>query len=155
VTGVTIYARLSLSVTLYAPSHSLIDLAADAAHLCDLSVTDCAIDLGSYVRLVGEKDVGLSLEPVDANPGGLFSSGSYGGELFDFGAIGLDRVVTYHAGACIRRSSVRPACGVLVADNAIELRAVFFRDVLVVVEIYGLARRFRPAQDAQQGESDD
>jgi hypothetical protein len=90
VTSVTIYARLSLPVTLNAPSHGLIDLAADAAHLGDLSVTDSAIDLGPHVRLMSEKDVGLSLEPVDANPGGLLAFGSYGGELFDFGAIGLE-----------------------------------------------------------------
>ena len=153
--GVTVYASLPLAVTIYAPSHGLIDLAAKSVHTADISVTDRAIDLCPDVWLVREKDVGLSLEPVDADPGGLLTSLRDRGQFFDFRALGHHRIVTDHAGADVRRCAVRPVCRVLVAGIAIELRAVFFRNVLPVVELNGLARRFRTAHYAQQGESYD
>jgi hypothetical protein len=144
-TGIAVYARLPVAVTIYAPAHGLIDLAAQAAHLAYLAVTDGAIKLGPHVRLVREKDVGIWFEPVDADPGGLLASRVYSSQLLNFRAFSLDRIVTDHTGADIGYSSVRPACGVLVTERAIYLRAVFFRDVLMVVELYGLARRIVPA----------
>ena len=144
-TGVTVYARLPVAVTIYAPAHRLIDLAAESAHLSYLAVTDCAIKLGPYVRLVREIDVGFRLEPVDANPCRLLATRGCRRQLLNLCAFGLDRFVTNHAGTDIGNSSVRPACGVLVTKRAIYLRAVGFRDMLMVVKLYWLARRILPA----------
>lgn len=144
-TCVAVYARLPVAVTIYAPAHGLIDLAAQAAPLAYLAVTDGAINLGPYVRLMREIDVGFCFEPVDADPFRLLASRAYGRQLLNLRAFSLDRIVTDHAGADIGYSSVRPVCGMLVTNRAICLRAVFFRDVLVVVELYGLARRIVPA----------
>lgn len=147
---VAIYARLLLAMTVYAPSHRLIDFAPHATGAANLAVTSRAVQVSAQVRLVCEEDVGLRLEPVDARPRRLFAALAEGRELLNFGALGLFGSVTDHARVCAWDSRVRRFVCMRVAEGAIKLRAIFFRDVLPVIEFDRLLRAFRFSQCAEQ-----
>ena len=147
---VTIHAGLSRAMTIHAPSHGVIDLAPQLARLGHLPVTLSAINARSRVRLVREKNISLFFKPVDARPPRLFAAFVYGGELLDFGAVCFFSHVTGHAGRRVRYGRVRRFVRVLVTVSAIEFGAAFLCNVLPVIELQRLARRFRLARGSQQ-----
>jgi hypothetical protein len=147
---VAIYARLLLAVTIYAPPHCLIDFAPHAMCAAHLAVASRAVYVSAHVRLVCEEDVCLRLEPVDAHPGRLFASLAEVCELLNFGAFGPFGTVTDHASVYVGNSRVRRFVRVRVAEGAIKLRAIFFRDVLPVIELDRLFGGFRFSRRAEQ-----
>jgi hypothetical protein len=138
------------AVTIDAPPHALVDFAPHAIRAADIAVTGRAVYLSAHVRLVREEDVRFTLEPVDADPGRLLAAISERGELLNFWAFDPLRRVTDHASLYVGDSGVGRFVGVRVAERAIKLRPVFFRDVLPVVELDGLVRGFRFPQRPQQ-----
>jgi hypothetical protein len=147
---VTVYARLLFAVTIYTPSHRLIDFALHAMRAANLAVASRAVYISPLVRLVCEEDVCFRLEPVDAHPRRLLASLAEGRELLNFGAFGLLETVADHTSVYAGNCRVRRFICVGVAEGAIKLRPVFFRDVLPVIEFDRLLRRFRFPRCAEQ-----
>ena len=141
-TDVAIHARSSSAVTIYAPSHRLIDLAPNEVRPGYLPVTLRAINLCAHVRFMREEDISLTFKPVDARPQWLLAALVEGRELSDLRAVRLFTLMAGHAGFRIRYRRVRRFVRVLVTEDAVKLRAFLLRDVLPVIECYGLARRF-------------
>ena len=80
---VAIHARVALAMAVDAPAHRLIYFAPNSMQLANLTVTSCAVDSGSFVRLVREEYVGLGFKPVHPLPRRLFLSLAIGRELLD------------------------------------------------------------------------
>jgi hypothetical protein len=104
---------------------------------------------------VCEEHVCFRLKRVDARPGWLLASLAERRELLDFGAFRLLRGVTDHAGVYVGDGRMRRLVCMRMAEGTIKLRPIFFRDVLPVVELDGLARRFRLSWRSQQKKARD
>lgn len=125
-------------------------------HLTNLPVTSRALKPGPYVRLVGVKRIGLRLDPVDSPPRRLLFAFGVSGQLLNFRALGLDRFVTAHTGRYVWNRRVRRLVHIFVAKRAFELWSFFslFRDVLPVVKLDGLFRRFRLTRRTHEQHAD-
>lgn len=155
-TNIAIHAHASRSMAVHAPSHRLIYFAAHSMHLPNLTVTRRAVDSGSNVRFVRVVSVRFRFDPIDATPRRLLFSLSVGRELLNLRAFSLDRLVATHARGNVWDRRVRRLVYVFVTERAFKLWSFFpfLSDVLPVIELDRLQRRFRLSRSAQQHEAD-
>jgi hypothetical protein len=156
-TDVAIHTNASGLVAVYTPSHRLIYFAPHAMHLANIPVTGGAIYSSLYVRLVRVICVRFRFEPVHALPGRLLFSLREGGQLLNFGALGLDGLVATHTRADVGNSRVGRLIHVLVAESAFELWGFFawFGYVLPVIELDWLKWRLGFGDGSEHKEADD
>ena len=145
---VAIHACALLAMTVYAPTHRLVHLSAHTMHLADLAVTVGTVDAGHDMRLMGEEDIGRLFHPIDALPGRFLLLLEDGRNFLNFRTIGLRAFVAGHACANAGDCGVAGFICVLMAEDAFELRAVLFGEVLPVIELNRLQRRLAAGKDA-------
>ena len=133
-TDVAIYACALLAMTVYAPTHCLVHLASHTAHLWDIAVAGNTFNPGTDMWLMSEEHVSRLLHPVDTSPLGFGALLEDGGQLLHLGAISLGAFVACHACGEAWNCGMSGFICVFVAEDAFELRAFFFGEVLPVIE---------------------
>jgi hypothetical protein len=103
---IAIDANVPGTMTAHAPSHVLINLSFYLVHLANLAVAGNTIDVCLDVGFVGEEYIGRSWNPIDPDPGWLFSTVKECRQFLDLGFISRDHLVTLHALGDIRDSGV-------------------------------------------------